>query len=96
MGVSDEAYGGPERRQERNAELRAEMDKIAEKVGDSSELTEDDLSQLFELMHDLYWSGLVSSRSSELLEIVREEYADDLSPALLALLDDVLGRGGAV
>ena len=92
MGKADEDYGGPERRQERNAELRAEMDDIAEKVGDSSELTDDDLRQLFELMRDLYWSGLGRSPSSYLLEIVREEYADGLSPALTALLEDVMGR----
>ncbi len=94
MDKTDEEYAGRERRQERNAELRAYMEEIAEKVGDSSELTEDDLSQLFELMHDLYWSGLGSSRSSDLLEIVREEYADELNPALLALLDKVMGRPG--
>ena len=93
MGKADEAYVGPERRQERNAELRAEMDEIAERVEDNSELTEDDLSQLFELMRDLYWSGLGSTPSSYLLEIVREEYADGLSPAMLALLESVMGRG---
>ena len=58
MDKFDEAYAGPERRQKGTAELRAEMDEIAEDVGDSSTLTGDDLRQLFELMRDLYWSGL--------------------------------------
>ena len=93
MDKSDEAYAGRERRQERNAELRAYMEEIAEKVGDYPTLTGDDLSQLYVLMRDLYWSGLGSSRSSDLLEIVREEHADEFNPAMLALLDDVLGVG---
>ena len=93
MDKADEYYDGPERRQERNEELRAVMEEIAEKVGDYRTLTEDDLRQLYVLMRDLYLSGPRSSRSSDVLELVREEHADEFSPAMLALLDDVLGRG---
>ena len=95
MDNADEDYGGPERRQERNADLRAYMKEIAEKVGDYPPLTEDDLRQLYLLMRDLYWAGIGSSRTLDLLELVREEHTDEFNPAMLALLDNVLGRRGA-
>ena len=44
-------------------------------------------------IRDLYRSGL-GGRSSGMLRLVRDVHADDLSPALLALMDSVLGRRG--
>ena len=92
MGKSDEAYGGPERRQDSNAKLRAEFEEIGEKVTGSLKLTKDDMNQLSELMRDYHRRGL-ANRSPDLIRLVREEHADELSPALLALLDNVLGLG---
>ena len=92
MKNSTPTHDGPERRQESNADLRARLDEIARKVLVHPKLTEDDLRQLYVLMSDLYLSGPRSSRSSDVLELVREEYEDEFSPAMLALLDDVLGR----
>lgn len=91
MSKSDEAYAGPERRQKGTAVLRAEMDELAEDVGDSSELTGDDMIQLYAHIRDLYRSGL-GGRSSGMLRLVRDVHANDLSPALLELMDSVLGR----
>ena len=45
----------------------------------------------YEKMRDYQPHGL-GSRSSDVLQIVREEHADELSSALLELMDDVLGR----
>ena len=91
MGNSEEVYGGPDRRKNVNADLRARLDEVARKLSHNPKLTEDDLRQLYLLMRHLYWSGLGSSRSSDLLELVKEEYAGELNPAMLALLDDVMG-----
>ena len=46
---------------------------------------------LFDLMRDYYRRGR-GSRSPD-MRLVREEHADELSPALLALLGSVMGRG---
>ena len=48
------------------------------------------MSQLYELIRDYDRIGL-GGRSSDLLQVVREENADEFSPALLAALDDVMG-----
>ena len=103
MGDSYEAYGGPERRtlerrrlvrrKKGTAELRAELEEIAKKVGDHPKLTEDDMRTLYLLMRALHRRGL-EGRSFAMLQIVREEHADEFSPALLALLESVLGRRG--
>ena len=92
MGKSDEDYGDPERRQGINADLRARLIEIARKVSEHPELTEDDMNQLYELIrdYDLRGSG---STSFDMLQIVREMHAKGLSPALLALLDNVMGFG---
>ena len=92
MDKADEEYAGRERRQKGTTELRAEMDEIAEDVGDSSELTGDDMIQLYAHIRDLYRSGL-GGHSSGMLRLVRDVHADNLSPALLELMDSVLGRG---
>ena len=81
----------PERRQESNADLRARLNEIGKKVSDHPKLTEDDMSQLYELMRNYYRRGLVS-RSFDMLQIVRDAHADEFSPAMQALLDNVLDR----
>ncbi len=91
MGISDEIYEGPERRQNVNAGLRTKLDEIGKKVTESPNLTEADMRLLYKKMRDYQPRGL-ESRSSDLLQIVREEHADELSSALLELMDDVLGR----
>ncbi len=92
MSDSDEDYGGRERREERNADLRAEFDELGKKVTDGLKLTRDDKDHLQYLLRYYYRRGL-GSRSPDLLRLVREEHEDELSPAMLALLDNVLGRG---
>ena len=92
MSETDRVYSGSERRQDGNVELRAKMDEIDEKGTDSLKISKDDMSQLFELLRDFYRRGL-GSRSPDLLRLVRKEHADELSPAMLSLLDNVLGRG---
>ena len=91
MDKSDETYGGPERRREINVELRAIWANSFKKISHSSEVTEDDLNQLFELMRNYYGRGH-GERSSEILQFVRAEPAGDLSPAMLTFLDSVLGN----
>ena len=91
IGITDEGFGGPERRQKSNANLRAIWTNSFKNLSASSKITEDDLSQLFELMRDYYLSDF-GSRSSDLLQLVREQHADELNPALLALLDSVMRR----
>ena len=91
MNNSPPTHDDPERRHESNADLRAQLDDINQKVSDSPKLTEDDMSQLFELTRDYYRHG-IGQRSPDLLRLVREEHSDELSPVMLALLDDVLGR----
>ena len=85
-----EAFGGPERRQEDNADLRAEFDEIGKNVTDSPNITETEMSRLFELLR-VYQRRGISQRSPDLLLLVREEHADEFSPALLTLLDSALG-----
>ena len=92
MGGSDEDDDGPERRQQRNADLRAEFNEIGKKVTDSPILREADMRLLYQMMRDIQLRGL-GSHSPDLLRLVREEHADELNPAMLALLDSVLGRG---
>ena len=92
MDKSDEEYGGPERRQEPNADLRAEYDEILNKITDTPKLTEGDMNQVRDLMRNYYRRGL-GSHSVDLIRLVKEEHALELSPAMLALLDNVLGLG---
>ena len=92
LDLSVQAYPGPERRQERNADLRAELDELGKKVSEHPELTEDDMSHLNKLIRD-YYLRFLGSRSADLIGLVREEHADEFSPAMLALLENVLGLG---
>ncbi len=92
MSDTDRVYSGSERREDGNAELPAKMDEIDEEVTASLKVSKDDMSQLFELLRDLYRRGL-GSRSPDLLRHVREEHPEQLSPAMLTLLDNVLSRG---
>ncbi len=94
MNDSTPTYEGSERRRrvrlkKSTAELHAELEEIAEKVGDHPNLTGDDMRMLYLLMRDFYRRGL-EGRSFDMLQIVREEHADEFSPALLALVEDVL------
>ena len=93
MGKSDEDYGGPERRQERNAELRTRLTEADKKVSKHPELTEDDMNQLYKATRG-YYERVPVGRSFEMLQAVREEHADKFSPALVALIDSVLGGRG--
>ena len=93
MGNSDEDYAGPEKRQKRNADLRARLDEVAKNVSKNPELTEDDMSPLYELTRD-YYRRSHESRSFDMLQFVKEGHASKYNPALLALLDDLMGRRG--
>jgi len=92
MSDTDEEYAGRERRQESNADLRAEYDEILDKITDTPKLTEGDMNQVRDLMLNYYRRGL-GSRSVDLIRLVKEEHAYELSPPMLALLDNVLGGG---
>ena len=91
MDKSDEEYDSHERRLGVNADLRARLDEVAGKVSKHPELTEDDMNQLYELTRDYYRRSYVSV-SFDILHVIREVHADDFSPALLALLESVMGR----
>lgn len=80
-----------ERRQERNAVLRARLDEVARNVSEHPELREGDMSQLYELIRDYDQIG-PENISFNILQVVREVHADEFSPALMAMLDDVMGK----
>ena len=94
MGKSDEDYAGRERRQENYSDLRARLNEIAWKVSEHPELTEDDMSQLYELIRDYAKEIGPGNVSYDMLQDVREVYEDELSLALLELIDDVMARLG--
>ena len=83
------SYEGDERRQPENAKLRCELDQIQQGTSLILQISKNDIALLFDLVREICQQD--GNRSSpKVFRKIRNERADELTPALIELIDDLL------
>ena len=89
MNKNKLAHSSSERRKTENKKFRGELDQVMNGLAETPRITKENISQLFALIRE-YYQGEGGRDSKKIFQMIREERADELCPALLEYVDDLL------
>ena len=91
MNENKSTYQGGDRRLPENARLRLQLDQISQDFPECTSNRKEEIFHLFDLVRE--FCRCEGGRGSmKLFRMIREQREAELSPAMLALLDDILEK----
>ena len=82
-------YPSLERRKPENTQFRGELDQVGKNQSEATRIKKKEIAYLFGLVRE-YCQREGGRGSQKVFRLIREERSDELSPELLALLDELI------